>query len=486
MGSMINDNVAEVATNVSVRSGDRVMVALVDGEPCVIGFAGGGDRTADLIDETGNRISSVKEAVEENARLVEAAGQGAHDAAAIANAALTAAGATANHFWMDDAGQANVTTDDRTVATGHSVTIGAKGIIQRMAGKVLQSLTRTALNFYTDSTEGPRLAASYTPEGMGVFASGKQVSSMTGSGTLFYDGSGSIAEENVIASFGARGAQIGKAADVHSVTSEAGFTLMSGNSKAAGFGFIDTIHFAEILTDSLAAGASYTLKHTPYAGRSIFLLASTEDGTTQLLSGIDYTLSGRTITLTTSETVTAAAGSQLRIHYYYLSTEPKLSLLNDNVVLTHSALNEPSFICTDGTGPAGTFEWVFTNQKNIRVRNGDGDWDYFSKVGHKHKLSGIKAGSIYKTLWKQRELSRSYSIKANSYTTVSFDRSADKPDDGYGYAAISRIFTQHQAVVSVSGWNVTHDQITVAITNFGNNSAIDTSTLYIKALELKD
>lgn len=153
--------------------------------------------------------------------------EAAKDAKSVAMSASAAAKATASHFWLDAAGQANVSTDAGTVDTGHSVTIGAKGIIQRLDGKLMQSLTKTALGFYMGDT--PQLAAQYTPDGMNVYAAGKTLSSFTGSGAVFYDGtSDSPTTDNVTASFGSDGAIIGKAAtsgDVYAVIEDGAFSV---------------------------------------------------------------------------------------------------------------------------------------------------------------------------------------------------------------------------------------------------------------------
>lgn len=288
MSEVVNDNVAEISTGVPVKQGDRVLVAIVDGEPAVISVEGAGDELDAKIEQASNRIGSLSAAVAENAKAAADARQGAADAAEIANAASnaaesaqstadaaksaastaqttadtaknsaaaaqttadaasTAAGkaqttadaasaqanATASHFWMDAAGQANVSTGAGTVETGHSVTIGSKGIIQRLDGKMMQSLTKTALNFYLAQSGTPLLAAMYTPDGMGVFAAGKQLSSFTGSGAVFYDGTTAIpTTDNVTASFGNYGAVIGKAESAHIEISPSSIAFSDGATK---------------------------------------------------------------------------------------------------------------------------------------------------------------------------------------------------------------------------------------------------------------
>lgn len=255
MSEPINDNVAEISTGVPVKQGDRVLIAIVDGEPTVVSAEGAGDELGEKIEQASNqiekasdRISSMSAAVAESAKVAADAKQGAADAAEIAGAASEAAGkanssaaaaqstadaasaqanATASHFWLDAAGQANVSTDAGTVETGHSVTIGSKGIIQRLDGNLMQSLTKTALSFYLGDTA--KLAAQYTPDGMDVYAAGRLLSSFTGSGAVFFDGSSdSPTTANVTASFGSDGAIIGKAAasgDVYAVIENGAFSV---------------------------------------------------------------------------------------------------------------------------------------------------------------------------------------------------------------------------------------------------------------------
>lgn len=47
MSEPINDNVAEISTGVPVRQGDRVLIAIVDGEPTVVSVEGAGDELAE-------------------------------------------------------------------------------------------------------------------------------------------------------------------------------------------------------------------------------------------------------------------------------------------------------------------------------------------------------------------------------------------------------------------------------------------------------
>lgn len=230
MSELVNSNVAEISTGVPVKQGDRVLVAIVDGEPTVISVEGAGDELASRADRTDTRIASLSKSVDEAASAVADAKQGADDAAKIANTAKSTADATSSHFWMDEAGQANVSTEDKTVATGHSVTIGANGIIQRLDGKLVQSLTQSALNFYLANTG--KMAASYTPDGSVIYSDGKPVSSFTGSGTVFYDGTAEKpSETNITASFGNDGAVIGKLDSAHTTIDKDSIAFDDGSIR---------------------------------------------------------------------------------------------------------------------------------------------------------------------------------------------------------------------------------------------------------------
>lgn len=540
MSEVVNDNVAEISTGVPVKQGDRVLVAIVDGEPTVISVEGAGDELGLKIEQVSNRIGSMSAAVAENAKAAADAKQGAADAMEIANASGNAAAeaqadaatakssaaqavtdaqtagkaaslaqsaaaaaqsaadaakaqanATASHFWMDAAGQANVSTDDGTVETGHSVTIGSKGIIQRLDGKLMQSLTNTALNFYLAQSGAPLLAAAYTPDGMGVYAAGKQLSSFTGSGAVFYDGaSDSPTEQNVNASFGSDGAIIGKQSGMHAALSASEFDIRSGSAGVFAAGILRTTSITDMLVTNPSAGASFTLSHVPVAAPGVYLrYYDVSAGTITdmaLSAGTDYTVDGRTVALSSSWAAPDYTDNVgiLYADYSYASDAPEVSIGDGNVAMTYSAPNEPDFI---GMSGQSGMEWTMTNQGNLRCRRSSdgGDswstWEYFSKEGHRHSVNDVR-GWRY-GLWKAKTVSKNYTIKANSNTTVEI---TTKPDSGYSYTAVMRIFTQHQTVVKVSGWNVNDDSVSVDLSNHGNSSAISSSTLTVQLLELKN
>lgn len=510
MSEVVNDNVAEISTGVPVRQGDRVLIAIVDGEPTVVSAEGAGDELGAKIEQASNqiekasdRISSMSAAVAESAKVAADAKQGAADAAEIADAASTAASkaqttadtasatakATASHFWLDAAGQANVSTDAGTVETGHSVTIGAKGIIQRLAGKLMMSLTKTALSFYLGDVA--KLAAQYTPDGMDVYAAGRLLSSFNGQGAVFFDGtSDSPTTANVTASFGSDGAIIGKESGMHAALSASEFDIRSGSAGVFAAGILHTTDTTDKLGDNPSAGASYTLSHAPASAPRVYLRyddvstgAVTE---TQLTAGTDYTLDGQTVALSSSWAApdyTENSGT-LYADYPYASDAPEVSIGDGNVAMTYSAPNEPDFI---GMAGQSGMEWTMTNQGNLRCRrSSDGGaswstWEYFSKEGHRHSANDVR-GWRY-SLWKAKTVSKNYTIKANSNATVEI---TTKPDSGYSYAAVMRIFTQHQTAVKVSGWNVNAESVSVDLSNHGNSGSISSSTLTVQLLELKN
>lgn len=171
---IINDNQAELDTNVNVKAGDRVAVMVVNGTPTVIGVMGGGDRVAALAEEA-------KEIAEE---------------------AAEAAGAGSQYFWHDTNGAhvAEVDQDvwDAAAAAGfsdydpdtkpyHNILVNSLGMLLRTALKNLVSITKSSI--------------------------------------AFFDGNGNNAE-NIVARFGSDGAQIGRddglssylVQDYHSIT----------------------------------------------------------------------------------------------------------------------------------------------------------------------------------------------------------------------------------------------------------------------------
>ena len=94
----------------------------------------------------------------------------------------------------------------------------------------MQSLIKTALSFYLG--DAAKLAAQYTPDGMDVYAAGKLLSSFTGSGAVFYDGTtDSPTIENVNASFGSDSAIIGKKSGANVEVDSDSVSFMDGGTR---------------------------------------------------------------------------------------------------------------------------------------------------------------------------------------------------------------------------------------------------------------
>ena len=143
---------------------------------------------------------------------------------------------TESHFWHDSSGAHVGEVDGKagTADAGHSVTVGALGIILQHAARTLSSWTETALNFYAEG----KLASAFTGSGVVNYVAGKVASALTASGLSVYD---PVAETpsaaNVVALFGAALARIGKAAAAHVDVTATGVEVFSdGSESAASFG----------------------------------------------------------------------------------------------------------------------------------------------------------------------------------------------------------------------------------------------------------
>lgn len=169
----INGNTAEIDTTVSVSAGDRVIIALdANGTPTVIGVVGEGDETAQEIDYAQQWAVSALDAA--------AAAQTAADEAAATAAAVN------QHFWSDTSGAhvTDVTQDEWAAAVDDGFSdLSANKQYSNVLLNSLGMLLRSALN---------------------------NLVSITRSAIAFFDTAG-----DVIATFGANGATIGKAAGTH-------------------------------------------------------------------------------------------------------------------------------------------------------------------------------------------------------------------------------------------------------------------------------
>lgn len=146
--------------------------------------------------------------------------EAAKQATNLANAANTLATAINNYFWHDTGGAhvGTVEGEAHTANAGYNMTLGATnsnvGIVLEHNADILASFTAQALQFYANGL----LSASYNSNGALLYAAvnalAAVVAAFTASGVSFYDGNGTTAD-NIIAAFGANGAQIGKNSETH-------------------------------------------------------------------------------------------------------------------------------------------------------------------------------------------------------------------------------------------------------------------------------
>ena len=203
-------NIESLPTIGHVQEGDRVMIALVGGEPTVLGTVGSGDAQQAAIDAHEAAIAQQEELI-----------QGAVD---MARAAEEVASATGQHFWYDTNG-AHVTEitkeewEDNTKSkyhTGSNVLLNSIGMVFRKALDPILSLI-----------------------------TGKNP------GVVMYDGKGS-SEENIIASFTGEGYQIGPNSSVHQVGNGSAVTFYDESGKS--IAYISTDKFFSVnaeMQDSL-------------------------------------------------------------------------------------------------------------------------------------------------------------------------------------------------------------------------------------------
>ena len=317
-----------------------------------------------------------------------------------------------------------------------------------------------------------------------------------GDGLVVLDSAG-----NAVASLISGGSTVGLTSGIHTATTGGAYGVFDGETRMFGAGMLDETGVSQLLDAAPVhgTGGSYTLEHSPTTPPRIYVRYTDSDGNAaekDLAADEDYTLSGVSVALSGSWSApsytytddsgveqTAWYDCELYADYHYADDRVSVDI-GGSVSLSSSAPNEPMFSTMDGQSG---MEWTFTNQGNIRVRiTSDGGsswtpWAYFSKEGHRHSTGSI-TGWRY-GLWKAKTVSKGYKIAANSNTTVTI---TEKPDRGYSYAAVMRIFTQHQTAVKVSGWNVNAESVSVDLSNHGNSGAISSSTLTVQLLELKN
>lgn len=209
---------AEEATPVAstladVKPGQTVRVHVEGGRASIMGNKSAPATSAARVAEVVAPVSEVASAAA--ATAVHADG--------IAKEAQEVANATGQHFFTDANG-IHVTEAEGDPATGHNILINSLGILLRKALNPLVSITQSAI--------------------------------------AFYDGAGSAAA-NVVASFGASGAQIGKASSAHVNVTSTGMEMYAKNGSTlnkvveVGYDIVgtDTLATVNIGTNGGADGA---------------------------------------------------------------------------------------------------------------------------------------------------------------------------------------------------------------------------------------
>lgn len=290
----INDNVADIPIVGSAHEGDVIPVLMRSGAPLGISPVGWGDRMQSDVD---------------------LASQAATEAKAVAQA-------TGQHFWEDDNGAhvTEITKDDWKAEEAketpfadvsdskpyHNLLMNSLGILLRTALKNLVSITRSAI--------------------------------------AFFDGEGNNAA-NVVASFGKDGAQVGPSSRVHSVIEPGSFTICDRNETT----FVD-FHLANdeetglVLISYQCTTDGSTKAFTVRS--NIVSLESVRKNGTALVEGTDYTVSGRTVTL---------------------SVAPKAS---DDVWINYRT-DEPAPAFTFGTRAAGAAVGQYSIAEGSSVESSD-------------------------------------------------------------------------------------------------------------------
>lgn len=537
-----------VSMGIDCKAGDLVNVRVAEGTAYIIG-----NTTAPPTDDTqaiaaldtatmaGEKAATASTAASEAKSVAVDAKQGADDAAEIAGAASEAAkdaksvamsasdtaNATASHVWLDTAGQLNVSSDPNTVATGHSMTLGALGLIQRLAGKTLLSLTKTALNFYTyatqsDGTEKQIKAASYTPDGVSLYSDGKPVASFTGSGVNFYDRTGGTDPSNIIANFGNSGIAIGKESaglltiDPDSIRimskpfgdqrgiatiSPVSFDFNSG-SEYVGMGAAQIQMLAYVIADEDTETQIATLSGVTYSIPSGSTLLSVEleyvsqneetgDLDTHaeyLVENIDYTITGTVISISDTFAVPEHTTGSLVLYANctVLGTTSYMQLGNgiDDAyapsVMLCKYVNSGDLYIRQRYSDKTEIEWTFTGLGNLKRKiatdSGSGisysPYKYVSFDDHTHPGAQI---------WNYKVLTKKYSISSGGHALIHF---TEAPHPGFKYVALSRITTQHETAVCITAWNVNQNDIYVYL-SAKNNGSVSSSSCTIEVIELK-
>lgn len=185
---MTGDTTVELDTEVAVKAGDVVTITTVGGElktPTVTGVVGGGDRMQSAIDDASDDASAAVTAAEEAKMIAEA---------------------TEQHFWEDSNGihVTEVSQDDWNDPTSPDYHAGANQLSNA--------------------------------QGILIRDGELNIAAFSQSAVSFFDGTGNDAG-NVVASFGASGAQIGATDETHVSMDSDSFELIDNGVEIVHFGY---------------------------------------------------------------------------------------------------------------------------------------------------------------------------------------------------------------------------------------------------------
>jgi hypothetical protein len=174
-----------VKLTVAAAVGDNVQVRVSGGTAFLVGNATAPPTDDSLAKKVEMKVKNVTKTVERNVKDIKKNAKATSDAQKAADEADEIAQATKQHFWDDDSG-IHVSSDEDNPEGANNILMNSLGILLRTGNKIL--------------------------------------SQFSASQVAFYDGVGNAAS-NIIALFGANGAQIGKSSGTRMNVANNGFTL---------------------------------------------------------------------------------------------------------------------------------------------------------------------------------------------------------------------------------------------------------------------
>jgi hypothetical protein len=244
---ILNDNLLTIPCVSSVKKGDSVLIALLNGEPTAIGVAGWGDKVETDIAAITEVAEAAKQAADEAKDLASSGGGGGGGSTVSTKYVSDTGGTTTNSFIVGN-------------ASGHNVMVAAN-----------------------NSTEGILLRTA-----------DKLDASFTASGVTFYD-----EDETPTASFNKSGAVIGQENETQMIIDKDSLSVVGeGNVSYLNAGLLNGDD-GKFTTTGLISGAGVTSAAFPFINVSIDSVVKTNANgeTTNLSYGTDYTYNGTDITL---------------------------------------------------------------------------------------------------------------------------------------------------------------------------------------------